>query len=64
MNEKAAKAIITMCDELEAFTINQTTSIKAMVYASLGGVGTAQSKQKDIKKAERQSKIRQEFRRK
>ncbi len=64
ITEKEAKAIITMCDELEAFTINQTTSIKAMVYASLGGVGTTQSKQKENKKYERELKIRQQFRKK
>lgn len=64
MTVDEAKKIIAMCDQLEADIKRQTTSIKAMVYASLGGVGTAQSKQKDVKKSERQSKIRQEFRRK
>lgn len=50
MTEDEAKKMIAMCDQLESDVKRQTTSIKAMVYASLGGVGTAQSKQRDIKK--------------
>ncbi|SMP16422.1 hypothetical protein [Chryseobacterium profundimaris] len=64
MTVNEAKKIIAMCHQLESDVKKQTASIKAMVYASLGGVGTARKKRSNNNKSKKIAQIRADFRRK